>query len=290
MFRDIPLAWPLLVALQGSEGTLDVRLGKLLLRNGVDLRNTRATMAFDGDRVNVGSFTTELLGGTGAGSMALEGRRKSARVSFEGTNLLLERWFRERGSAIPFKAGPMKVKASLASSGDSLRDLAANVSGPLSIRMGPGVWASEKAGHAESVMVSAFSPSGATAIQFECIGAMLPFKSGRATSKALVGARSTATQILTSGFVDMREEVFELRGRVRSKTSHVGLATVAGDIMIGGKIRHPHASLDPVSTPGVIARAGAAIATAGLSLVGTAMADAANAKKSDPCEAVFSPG
>ncbi|HEX7403176.1 MAG TPA: hypothetical protein VF287_04105, partial [Usitatibacter sp.] len=67
----------------------------------------------------------------------------------------------------------------------------------------------------------------------------------------------------------------------------VGLATIAGDIRITGKIRKPHASLDPVGTPAAIVRAGAAIATAGLSLVGTARADAEHAKTNDACEAVF---
>jgi uncharacterized protein involved in outer membrane biogenesis len=287
MFRDVPLAWPLLVALQGSAGVVDVKLQSLVLRNGVELRNPRARMAFEGDRLDMSGFSAETLGGSASGSMTFEGRRKTVRVNLEGDNLLLERWFRERGSAVPFTGGPMKIKATFRAVGDSMKDLAGSMTGPVTIRMGRGVWANAKAGHAESVMASALSSRESTSIEFECIGAALPFSAGRASASSLIGARSTASNLLTAGFVDLRDETVELRGRVKPRKGSVGLATVAGDIKIAGKIRHPQPSLDPVGTPGAIARAGAAIVTAGLSLVGTALVDAANARKDDPCDAVF---
>ena len=286
LFRDNPLAWPELVSLQGSDGAIDVRLKAFILRNRVELRNVRTHAAFDGDHLELKPLDVETLGGTASGSLAFEGRKKLVRANLEGTGLLLERWFRERGEAIPFTGGPMKIKATFTSTGNSMKALAATVTGPITIRMGPGVWASEKAGHAEGMM-SAFSGKDASAIEFECLGASLPFANGHAESKAILGARSTASQLVTSGFIDMRDETLDLRGRVQPKSGKVGLATIAGDIRIDGKIRHPHASLDPVATPAAIVRGAAAIATAGLSLVGTAMADAEHARKSDACEAVF---
>ncbi|HEY4997941.1 MAG TPA: AsmA-like C-terminal region-containing protein, partial [Usitatibacter sp.] len=288
LFRDVPLAWPLLVSLQGSAGAFDLKLKSLMLRNGVELRNAKSSLVFDGDRLDLKPFGAETLGGSASGTLAFEGRKKLVRVDFDGTNLLLERWFRERGSPIPFKGGPMKIKAVFTATGDSLKDLAATVTGPITVRMGPGVWTSEKAGHAESVMTSAFSATGAGSIDFECMSASLPFSNGRAASQSILGARSTASQILTSGSIDLRDESLDLRGRVQPRSGRVGLATIAGNILITGNIRHPKTSLDPVGTPGAIARAGVAIATAGLSLVGTALADAEQWKKNDACEAVFS--
>ncbi|HEX7559697.1 MAG TPA: AsmA-like C-terminal region-containing protein, partial [Usitatibacter sp.] len=287
MFHDNPLAWPLLVSLQGSEGALDVRLKSLLLRNGVELRDWKSSIAFADDRLDVKAFSAEMLGGSGSGTMAFEGRKKTVRVNFDGTNLLLERWFHERSVAIPFTGGPMKVKAAFTATGSSMKDLAASLTGPITLRIGPGVWVSEKAGHAQSVMTSAFSSNDTGSIDFECIGASMPFSDGRATSNSLVGARSNASQLVTSGTIDFREESLDLRGRVQPLSGKVGLATIAGDIRITGKIRKPHASLDPVGAPAAIVRAGAAIATAGLSLVGTARADAEHGKKNDACEAVF---
>ena len=287
LFHDNPLAWPLLASLEGIDGTIDLKLGELVLRNGVDMKNVKARIGLASDRLSVNPFAVELLGGSATGTLLFEGRKKSVRVNFDGTNLLLERWFRERGRKIAFTGGPMKVKATFTTAGATMKELAASITGPVTIRMGPGAWASEKAAHAEDVMVSAFSGKNSAAIDFECIGATLPFVSGRATAKALVGARTTMADLLTAGYIDFREETLDLRGRVRPKTGTVGLASIAGDIKITGKLRAPHASLDPVGTPAALARGAAAIATVGLSLVATASADAAQARKNDPCELVF---
>jgi AsmA family protein len=287
MFHDNPLAWPLLVSLQGSSGSVELKLRSLVLRNGVELRNLKSSLAFENDRLDAKAFSAEMLGGSGSGTMAFEGRKKLVHVNFDGTSLLLERWFRERAVPIPFTGGPMTVKAVFMATGDSLKGLAATVTGPITIRMGRGTWASDKAGHAETVMTSAFSHVDASSIEFECVSLSMPFSNGKASSKSILGARSTASQLLTSGTIDLRDESLDLHGRVQPRSGKVGLATIAGDIQISGKLRHPHASLDSIGAPAAVVRAGVAVATAGLSLVGTAEADAADAKKNDACEAVF---
>ena len=281
LFHDSPLEWPMLVALQGSEGKLDLTMKSVLLRNGLELKAIKAKMAFDGDRLNVASFSTETLGGSATGNVLLEGRKKSMRVNFEGTNLLLERWFRERGNKIPFTGGPMKVKASFSTAGNSMKELAAAITGPVTIGMGPAVWASQKAGDAEAIMTRAFSAKDASRIDFECVGAVLPFNNGRASAQPIIGIVTNASHLITSGVVDLREEMLDLRGRVKAR-SGVSLATLAGDVKITGKIRQPKMSVDETA----IARVGAAIATAGISVFGTALVDAAGAK-TDPCEAVL---
>jgi AsmA family protein len=287
MFHDNPLAWPLLLGLQGSAGNVELKLRSLVLRNGVELRNLKSSLAFENDRLDAKAFSAEMLGGSGSGTMAFEGRKKLVQVNFDGTSLLLERWFRERAVPIPFTGGPITVKAVFTATGDSFKGLAATVTGPITIRMGRGTWASDKAGHAETVMTSAFSHADASSIEFECVSLSMPFSNGTASSKSILGARSTASQLLTSGTIDLRDETLDLHGRVQPRSGKVGLATIAGDIQISGKIRHPHVSLDSGGTPAAVVRAGVAVATAGLSLVGTAEADAANAKKNDACEAVF---
>jgi uncharacterized protein involved in outer membrane biogenesis len=287
MFHESPIAWPLLAALRGTEGSAEVKIRSLRLRNGVELTNARARMAFNGERLDMNPFTAELLGGSASGSMQFDARTKNVRVNVEGSNLLLERWFRERGSEIPFKGGPMKVNASLQGSGASMKELAATSTGPVIIRMGPGVWASAKAGHAEEVMVHSFSGKGASAIEFECAVAVLPFVAGRATARPIVGLRSTASSLITSGFIDLREETLDLRGPVKGRSGSVGLASIAEDMKITGLIRRPKASIDAASTPKAVARAGAAILTAGATLVGKAFADAAKANSTDACQAVL---
>lgn len=287
LFHDEPLAWPLLVAMLGSQGKADAKIRSVRMRNGVELKNAKATLAFEGDVLNMSPFTTEMLGGSASGSLRFEGRKKSVRVNFDGTNLLLERWFQERGAKIAFTGGPMKVKASFSSAGNSMKDLAAGITGPITIRMGPGVWASQKAGDAEAMMVSALSGKDAGRIDFECVGAAMPFASGRATAKPILGTRSAASNLLTSGSIDLRDESLDLRGRVKARSGvGLGLAILAGDVKITGKIRHPKMSLE---ASGAVARVGAAIATAGISLVGTALVDAAGAD-ANPCQLALGKG
>jgi hypothetical protein len=63
------------------------------------------------------------------------------------------------------------------------------------------------------------------------------------------------------------------------------LATIAGGVQITGKLAKPRMQMDPDEKPALVARAAAAIASAGATLVGEALLDAAS--KTDPCEAVF---
>jgi uncharacterized protein involved in outer membrane biogenesis len=287
LFYDRPLAWPLLVAMHDKKGTIEARLGLIRLRNGLELRQVKASMSFDGDRLEVKSFTTDLLGGSAKGTMHLEGRKKELRVDIEGTNLLLERWFKERSREIPFTGGPMAITASLVGTGNSVRDLARSMTGPLTIRMGPGVYASQKAGEAEAKMVTFSTRDAKGSINLECASANLPFVQGRATGDAIVGARSDMSRLLTSGYVSLHDVEVDLRGRVRPKPGMtVGLSAIVGDIRIAGNIREMKTAFDPAGKPAAAVRAGAAVATLGLTLAGSAMANAAR-EDSDPCADVF---
>jgi uncharacterized protein involved in outer membrane biogenesis len=287
VFQDIPLAWPLLVSLQGTQGTAEVRVASLRLRNGVELKNARSHITFEDDRMNLNPFTTEMLGGSATGSLLFEGRRKSVKADFSGTNLLLQRWFEERGSKIALTNGPMAIAGKFSATGHSMKGLAATLTGPITIRMGPAVWASKKAGDAEAMMTNVFAGKDASRIEFECVVAVLPFKNGVAAADPIIGFRTRASALITAGKVDLRDESLDVSGRVKPKSGvSLGLATIAGDVKIAGPLRHPKMSLDPAGTPGLIARAGAAIATLGLSAVGTALVDAADAAKNDPCQVV----
>ena len=287
LFYDRPLAWPMLVALQGHEGAVDLKVKSFVFRNGVEVQNVRAQGRFDGDRLTFASYAANLLGGSATGSLQLEGRKKLARFNIDASDVLLERWFKERRRNIPFTGGPMKLTAKITANGDSIRDLAATMTGPVTIRMGRGVFASKKAGDAEAMM-TAFSKRDSTEqVDFECASARLPFVSGRAAGESIVGARSAVSRLVTSGSIDMRDQSLDLRGRLKPKPgSGVGFASIAGDVKIGGKMREMKMSLDPAGAPAAVARGAAAIATAGLSLVGSALINSSG-KDPDPCEVVF---
>lgn len=127
---------------------------------------------------------------------------------------------------------------------------------------------------------NALLPKGNQAIQIQCAAANLDFKSGRASGKNLVGARSDVSQLLTSRHVDFRDESIDLRGNVYARSGvRLGLASIASDVQIAGKLAKPTMQLDPNATPAVLARAGAAIASAGATLIGGALVDALETKE-----------
>ena len=284
---DRPIAWPLLVALQGKQGSIEVRLGTLRVRNGIELSHVKADMTFDDDILEVKTFTANLLGGSAKGAMHFEGRKKAVQVNVEGTHLLLERWFKERGSNAKFTGGPMAITAKLAATGESLRDLSKVMNGTIAVRMGPGTYVSQKAGDAEAKMVSFSDKGSAGGIAFECASGVLPFTHGLAVGNAIIGARSHLTRLLTSGHVSMRDVAVDLRGRLRKKPGlGTGYADIAKDIRIAGNLRNMKVSLDPADAGKRTLRAGAAIATLGLSLAASSAADAGQGDV-DPCAAVF---
>ena len=287
LYSDRPMAWKLLRRLEGREGTVDVALKTARLRNGLELADVKLRLDFRDDKLEVKPFSARLLGGTATGTMSFDAAKLGVRVQFGGRDLLLERWLKERGSKVPFTGGPMAITASFSGTGESMQDVAASITGPIAIRMGRGTWHSQRAGEVETLMTNAFAAKDARTMEFTCVSANLPFKGGRATAQKLVGARSEASRFVSGGTVDFREGQLELRGKVEAqKGMTIGISAIANDIVIAGPLRKPKVSLDSGGAPAAIARVGVAIATAGASLLGTAIAEAAT-DKNDPCATVF---
>jgi hypothetical protein len=134
-------------------------------------------------------------------------------------------------------------------------------------------------------MTNALASEGAEKVQFECVTAYLPFRAGVARGRSMVGFKTEASELITSGTVDLRDESVDLHGHVRAhKGVTLGLANIAGDVKIGGHLTKLAMSLDPQATAGIIARAGAAIATLGLSVMGSALIEKMDPDRADPCE------
>lgn len=287
VFHEDPVAWRAVKAVGAMRGTAELRLASFRMGNGLELANVRTKVSFGDGRMAMAPFAADMLGGAATGAFAFDSNKKAMSLELDGENLLLERWFHERGRKIPFTGGQMKVHARLALAGDTYRQLAASVTGPFTLRMGRGRWESQRAGEVEEIMVRALQPKDGQAIEVQCASANLDFKSGRASGKNIIGARSSVSQLVTSGHVDFKDESIDLRGNVYARTGlRIGLASIASDVQIAGKLAKPTIQLDPNAMPAVLARAGAAIATGGATLIGGALVDVAESKN-DPCEGVF---
>lgn len=290
LFHTHALAWPLLVAMERFDGALDGRIHNLKLRSGVEITDARARMTFKGDRIQVSRFSGKLLGGSASGTAQIDGRHKSIRLNLEAGDISLGQWLAERESKLALTGGPMKISAAVNVSGASMKDLAASLTGLVTVQVGAAKIRSEKIQQAESLLIGLapmLSAKDANQVDLACIGARLQFTAGRAESEPIVGARSDVSQILTSGYIDLRQQTLELHGRIRARSGvSLGISNLAGEVKIAGKLIQPQAGLDPAGTPGLMARLGAAIATGGASLLVTSIWDAAN-PASDPCQIVL---
>jgi uncharacterized protein involved in outer membrane biogenesis len=288
LFRDNPLAWHLLVALDGSQGKVDASIAALKLRSGIEVTDASAKLTFSDDRMTVNKFSGKLLGGTAAGDAFFDGHRKAVQLNLQMEDTTLEQMFKQTGKTTNISGGKMKVNAKITALGTTMNDLAATVTGPVDIQIGAAKILSEKAGQAEFWLTGLFSAKDSDRVDLACIGARLPFQSGIAVGDAIVGARSDVSQLLTHGNIDLRDQTLDLHGRVRARSGvNLGVSTFASEVKITGQIVKPSMSLDESGAVGVVARVGAAIFTSGLSVVATSLWDGAN-PDSDPCHQVFS--
>lgn len=287
LFRDKPLAWPLLVAMDGVDGKLDATIARLKLRSGVEVANAKGAMTFSNDQLNVQHFSGSLLGGNASGDIVLEGKKQAVQLNLQLNEVSLGGWFKASGKKVVINGGPMKVDAKVHSSGASMKDLAAGLNGPVDVRIGSAQILSPGAGKAEFWLTGLFSSKDSTRIDLACASGHLPFQSGVAKGAGIVGARSDVSQLLTSGEVNFRQQSVDLRGNVKVRSGvSLGLSNFSDGVKIVGPIGKPQLNMDESGTLGAIARIGAAILTSGVSIVATSIWDGAN-PKSDPCQVVF---
>lgn len=288
LFRDNPLAWHLLVALDGSQGKVDANIASLKMRSGIDVTDASAKMTFNDDKLTVNKFSAKLLGGTAAGDASFDGNRKAVQLNLQMEDATLEQWFKQTGKSINIAGGKMKVDAKINALGNTMNELAATLTGPVDIQISQAKIFSPKAGQAEFWLTGLFSAKDSDRIDLACAAARLPFQSGLAEGEGIVGARSDVSQLLTRGNINLRDQTLDLHGRLRARFGvNLGVSTFASEVKITGQVVKPEMSLDEAGVVGVVARVGAAIFTGGLSVVATSLWDGAN-PESDPCQQVFS--
>lgn len=287
LFYDHPLPWPMLAKLQDTQGQLDLKIASLRLRSGITVSDAGAHALFDDQSMKVSTFNGKLLQGEVHGDALFDGSKKAVQLNMHMQDVLLQEWLKQGGKKLKVDGGKMQIDAHLDTHGDSMKDLAAAINGPIDIRIGNAVIQSQKAGNAEYWLTGLFSAKDESQVNMACAAAHLPFHAGVAQGEAIVGARSDDSQLLTGGEIDMRKQTLDLRGRVRARSGvSLGLSTIAGDVKIVGKLSKPQLDLDESGVFGAVARVGAAILTSGVSIIATSIWDGAN-PASDPCQIVI---
>ncbi len=288
LFRDEALAWPLLARLDGVDAKVVAAIDNLKLRSGVEVDDIKADLHLRDDTLTLPEFSGKLLGGSVHGDVVLEGKKQAVKLNLQLNEVSLGAMLKASGKKIVVNGGPIKLDAKITTHGSSMKDLAASMTGPVEIRIGSAQILSPAAGQAEFWLTGLFSTKDAKRIDLACASASLPFIAGVAKGEGIVGARSDASQLLTSGQVNLRNQTVDLRGKVRVRSGFsLGISNFSDEVKIVGALGKPELKLDESGALGAIARIGAAILTSGVSIVATSIWDGAN-PKSDPCQVVFS--
>lgn len=288
LFRDRPLAWPLLAQADNVDAKVAAAIDNLKLRSGVEVEDVKADLRLHDDTLTLPEFSGKLLGGSVHGDIVLEGKKQAVKLNLQLNDTSLGAMLKASGKKLVVNGGAMKVDAKVTTHGSSMKDLAAALNGPVDIRIGSAQILSPAAGQAEFWLTGLFSTKDSKRIDMACASARLPFVAGVAKGEGIVGARSDASQLLTSGQVNLQNQTVDLRGKVRVRSGFsLGISNFSDEVKIVGALGKPELKLDESGALGAIARIGAAILTSGVSIVATSIWDGAN-PKSDPCQVVFS--
>jgi len=134
---------------------------------------------------------------------------------------LLDTWFSQTQKNVPLVGGRMQFHATVTANGESMKELAASLTGPVTLDIGTATLHSKKLSEAETLLTGLtpfLSAKGTDQVDLSCIGAHLPFERGIARGDNIIGIRSEASQLLTSGSVDLRQESIDLHGSIRVRS------------------------------------------------------------------------
>ncbi|HEY4316014.1 MAG TPA: AsmA family protein [Herbaspirillum sp.] len=278
LFRDVPLAWPLLQDIKGYTVDLELQLDMLKLRSGLPLQNVKAKVQLQTDQMRIPAFSANFAGGTATADALFTGHDRRVKLNLKASGVSIEQWRDLLNKPKLFSGAPLAVNASVSASGASMNQLAATMTGPVSLRMGRTAVHSTRGSDAETLLtglVPALGGKRADHMNVVCLVASLPFDNGRAAAASIAGARSESSQLLTDGVVDLRDQTLDLHGRVTGVDgARLGLSMFAGDVNISGKLVKPRFRLDARGVLGTAARVGAAVLSFGLTAVGQTLWDA----------------
>ena len=167
------------------------------------------------------------------------------------------------------------------------RDLAATLNGDVTISATPGRFRNSATrflfGSFFGELLSAVNPfiKEDPFTELSCMVALINIKDGEVFADPGLVAQTDKMNIVSNGTINLRNEKLDLNFKTgpRAKISISAGEFINPYMKVGGTLANPGLMLDPTGT---LVTGGAAVATAGLSLVATALWDRA-IRSSDPC-------
>lgn len=183
-----------------------------------------------------------------------------------------------------FSGGVMNLDVNVAGSGRTVQAILGGADGTLAIDIGPATFDNRAVNLAETDLLWSFvtrlNPlAGRDPVtQLECVAVRFPITDGIAENATGIGILTRALSILGGGTVNLATERIDLGARPKPRAG-LGL-TVSGlvdFVRLGGTLNNPRPVTDTTGLATAGVKIGAAVATAGLSVVAEGLFDRAGA-------------
>jgi len=188
------------------------------------------------------------------------------------------------------RGGQVDVDLNIDSKGKSAAELAANANGNVLISLRNMDFLSESMSTVQTdLALKAFrllNPRAGNQSRdtIECAVVNFPLTNGIARNKTAIGITTTSMSILGGGHIDLKSERIDIGVNPKPRDG-IGLnvAGLVDFIRIGGTLTEPHPTTDAAGVAMAGLKAGAAVATGGLSILAEGLVDRAQAK-TNACE------
>jgi len=183
-----------------------------------------------------------------------------------------------------FRGGVMDLDVNLAGSGRTVQAILGRANGAFAIDIGPATIENRAVNLAGTDLLWSFvtrlNPlAGSDPLtQLECAAVRFPITDGIAENAAGIGILTSSLSILGGGSISLATERIDLGARPKPREGlGLNISGLADFVRLGGTLNNPRAVTDTagIATAGV--KIGAAVATAGLSVVAEGLFDRAGA-------------
>jgi hypothetical protein len=270
VFSTTPLP---LTGLAAADAQMSLSLDMLALREHADIGGVSVKALLADGRLTVEPIELRMPGGTLTGNVRLDAKG-GVSVELTGSGIDLGALVTILGGKARATGGSTDVRVDLRSKGRSLHEWAANLGGTIRIVVGPGRLEGEELDLGLGVMkkiltlINPFHKEDKFT-ELRCAVVNVTLDRGVVALTQRIVLVTTKLSAVASGTVDLGREVLDLDVYTKAALSlSAGVSNFAGIVKVSGPLSKPSFSLAAKGAATTSLSVGAAVATAGLSLIG----------------------
>ncbi len=289
VFSDEPISF---AALRSLDIDGDVSIGELKLAEGRRLEKVRARFTVKDGRLEAPELVASLLGGTVRAALTIDASRAAdptLKLLVDARGLDLEGLLAAAGTPRKVSGGKTDITIDVRAHGTTERQWARDVDGTVQVVVGPATLVNTKLDLDSSLskLAQAVNPfrDRTPSTELSCAVVRLPLHDGIARIDRTLAAETRELGVAASGTLNLRDETIDLAFAPRVKQGlPIDLPQIAELVRLRGPLASPHVEADAKASAAAIAKLGAAVATGGLSAVGSALLASAASGDAGPCD------